>query len=112
MFIFDLNTRLGLQRWASSNLEENAELTLFTHGLYDEASSRAYTRIHGFLRAEDGRYDRFEETAYNTAFDLADVRAALVGAGWNQIHFARLDNLAAPLDQPELENRVFVVAVK
>ncbi len=112
MLIFDLNTRRGLRGWASSNIEENADLTLFTHGLYDELSGRAHTRIHGFLRAEDGRYDRFEQTAYNTAFDLVDVRSALASTGWKHIHFARLAELSIALDQPELENRVFVVARK
>jgi SAM-dependent methyltransferase len=112
MFIFDLNTRLGLRRWSSTNIEENPDLTLFTHGLYDEISGRAYTRIHGFIRAEDGRYDRFDETAYNTAFDLAQVFAGLASVGWKQIHFALLTDLATPLVEPELENRVFVIANK
>jgi SAM-dependent methyltransferase len=111
-FLFDLNTRHGLQRWASSTVEENAGLTLFTHGLYDELTGRAYTRISGFLRADDGRYDRFEETAYNTAFDLTAVEAALHETGWEQVHFARLEDLAAPLDDPEQVERVFIVARK
>ena len=112
MFIFDLNTRLGLRRWSSTNIEENPDLTLFTHGLYDEISDRAYTRIHGFIRAEDGRYDPFDETAYNTAFDLTQVRAGLARVGWKQIHFSLLTDLATPLVEPELENRIFVVASK
>ena len=112
MFIFDLNTRLGLRGWASTHVEEDPELTLFTHGLFDETGGKAYTRINGYLRAEDGRYDRFDETAYNTAFDLANVRAGLEQTGWRGIHFARLNDLATPLDDPEAEKRVFIIARK
>lgn len=112
VFIFDLNTRVGLQRWASLNLEENAEMTLITSGLYDGSGGKAWTRICGYLRAEDGRYDRFEETVYNTAFDLEDVASLLRQAGWQRWHFARLAELGVALEAPEQEPRVFIVAVK
>jgi SAM-dependent methyltransferase len=112
VFIFDLNTRLGLRRWATGNIEENPDLTLFTFGLYEEGSGKAHTRISGFLRAEDGRYDRFEETAYNCAFNLDEVQNILLEVGFKHAHFANLTDLAKPLDQPELENRVFFAAAK
>jgi hypothetical protein len=57
-------------------------------------------------------YERFEETAYNTAFVLEDVKAALAATGWGQVYFARLDALAVPLADPEQESRVFVVATR
>jgi SAM-dependent methyltransferase len=109
-FIFDLNTRLGLQRWATINLQEAPDLTLVTSGLYDSPRGKAYTRIAGFIRAEDGRYDRFEETVYNTAFDMAAIQPALLEAGFHKVHFARLADLAAPIEDPEAESRAWIVA--
>jgi hypothetical protein len=66
-------------------------------------------RINGFLRDEDGRYRRFEETVYNVAFNLAQVRELLLKTGWQYVYFARIDDLTVPLDEPEREARVFVV---
>lgn len=110
MFIFDLNTRLGLRRWATVSLDENPDLSLMTTGLFDETGGKAHTRITGFLRAQDGRYDRFEETAYNTAFDMATVQADLLDASFHQAHIALLNDLSTPLVDPEQEGRVFFVA--
>jgi SAM-dependent methyltransferase len=108
-FIFDLNTRLGLQRWNNINVTDTAELMLVTRGTYD-GGDRAYMRISGFIRDDDGRYSRFEEQAYNTVFDLGRVRDLLLETGWRDPYFARLNDLSAPLDEPEREGRVFVVA--
>lgn len=112
IFIFDLNTRLGLHRWATLRIEEDPNFTLMQSGLWDEAGGKAWARIWGFLRAADGRYDRFEETVFNTAFPLTEVSNALKETGWHRWHFSRLDDLNTPLDNPEQEGRVFVVAFK
>ena len=112
VFIFDLNTRLGLLRWAAISLQETPDLTLITSGLYDEQSGKAYSRISGFVRGEDGRYERFEETVYETAFDLAAVKSSLLAAGFARVHFARLSNLVEPLPDPETEGRAFIIASK
>lgn len=112
IFIFDLNTRLGLRRWGAISLQEAPDLTLITSGLYDEQNGKAYSRISGFMRQDDGRYERFEETVYETAFDLAAVKTALLAAGFDKVHFARLSDLAAPLPDPETEPRVFIIASK
>ena len=109
-FIFDLNTRAGLLRWNGISVEDTEDLMLVTRGVFD--GDRAWTRISGFLRVEGGLYERFEETAFNSVYDLAAVRAALVDCGWGSVHFARLEALAVPLDEPEKEGRVFVVAGK
>jgi SAM-dependent methyltransferase len=110
-FIFDLNTRRGLrQRWNSVQVEESDELALITRGIYDGVSDRAWMKISGFLLAEGGLYERFEETVFNTAFELVRVREALLESGWETVYFARLQDLKTPLADPESEGRVFVVA--
>jgi SAM-dependent methyltransferase len=112
-FIFDLNTRLGLQRWNSINIDDGSEeVTIINRGLFDEQSGKAWVRISGFLRRPDGLYERFEETAFNTAFDLEWVKNALLEAGWRWVYFARVQELSTPLTEPEKEGRVFIVAGK
>lgn len=112
-FIFDLNTRTGLKRWNSLSVDERSEdIFLVKRGIFSPDMERAWTRISGFLRLENGLYERFEETAYNTVFDLQEVREALLNVGWRKVHFARVDDLSTPLDDPESEVRVFIVANK
>lgn len=110
--IFDLNTRAGLMRWNNLSVDDSDEAMIVTRGIYDGQGNRAYTRVSGFIRAANDKYDRFEETVYNTVFDMAWVRDALLQAGWRDVHAARLEALAAPIAEPEREGRVFFVARK
>ncbi|MGC9349012.1 MAG: class I SAM-dependent methyltransferase [Anaerolineae bacterium] len=111
-FIFDLNSRFGLRRWASINIEEYEDLVLIARGVIVEDEDRAYTQISGFLQEEDGRYKRFNEVAYNTIFDLSDVKEALEDTGFSHVHFGLGDALEEPLESPEDHSRVFIVAQK
>lgn len=110
--IFDLNTRAGLMRWNNISVSDSEEAMIVTRGFYDGQGNRAYTRVSGFIRAADGMYERFEETVYNTVFDMAWVRDALLQIGWRQVHFARYKALATPIAEPEKESRLFFVAHK
>lgn len=112
LFIFDLNTFQGLRHWTSISIEDSPDLMLITRGLFDETSRRAFMHISGFVLADEGKYERFEETAYESAFDLQQVREALQEAGFANIRFARLQELNTPLADPEQENRVFIIAEK
>ena len=112
IFIFDLNTREGLRRWTSISVEDTEELMLITRGLFDANQGRAYTFISGFVRVAENSYERFEETAYNTAFDLSSVHEALLDSGFRAARFCRLQDLHTPLEEPEHESRVFIVAEK
>jgi SAM-dependent methyltransferase len=109
-FVFDLNTRRGLIRWRGIWVEDDEEVFRVTRGLYDPGDSHAVTRITGFLRGEDGRYDRFDERIGNTAFALEDVLARLRAAGWTACHAARLDALGEAVADPEQLGRAFLVA--
>jgi len=111
-FVFDLNTRFGLRRWAGINVQDEEDLVLITRGVVSDQEGRAYTQISGFLRREDGLYERFQEVAYNTIFALDDVADALHDTGFEGIHFSTAEALDCPLDAPESLGRVFVVAQK
>jgi SAM-dependent methyltransferase len=111
-FIFDLNTRLGLRRWATISVEDSEEIMLVTRGLFDASQDRGYTLISGFLKVGENLYERFEETAFNHAFSLVDVQQALEEAGFRQVRFCRQNDLNTGLDDPEAESRIFVVCKK
>jgi SAM-dependent methyltransferase len=112
-FIFDLNTRNGLKRWNSIQVDENNEDALIiTRGIYDGKSDKAWTRITGFIQAPDGLYERFEETAFNSVFEMARVKSALLDVGWKNVYFAQIQDLKTPIIEPEKEGRVFIIASK
>lgn len=111
-FIFDLNTRLGLRRWNSMEVDDaNEDLLVIRRGIYDGVGDKAWTRITGFVRQAEG-YRRFDQTIFNTVFNLDRVRGALLAAGWAEVYFARVQDLQQPLVEPEKEKRVFAVALK
>ncbi|MEN4041147.1 MAG: class I SAM-dependent methyltransferase [Anaerolineaceae bacterium] len=112
-FIFDLNTRRGLRRWNSIQVDDSDDdVLIINRGMYDGQSDKAWARISGFYRLPDGFYERFDETAYNTVFEMERVKEALLGVGWKNVYFARVQDLQTPLAEPEHEGRVFVVASK
>jgi SAM-dependent methyltransferase len=112
-FIFDLNTRSGLRRWNSIQVDESSEDALIiTSGIYDGQSDRAWRRITGFVCGSNGLYERFDETAFNTVFEMENVENALLDVGWKNVYFARIQDLKTPLTEPEKEGRVFIVASK
>lgn len=111
LFLFDLNTALGLaERWTGIGVEDSEELFLLNRGIYLPEERRAFTSITGFARNEQGSYDRFSQIVYNTAFAAADVLAALRDAGWPVPYAAALDSLDTPLAEPEAAARLFFVA--
>jgi SAM-dependent methyltransferase len=113
VFVFDLNTRVGLRRWNGIIIDDNsAELLMITRGIYDGEGDKAWTRITGFVQEENGLYSRFDETAFNTAFDLAWAKATLLDIGWTEVYLAGSQDMKTPLSEPEREGRVFFVARK
>jgi len=112
VLIFDLNTRAGLMGWNNLSVDDSEEAMIVTRGIYDGEGNKAYTRVSGFIRAANGQYDRFEETVYNTVFDMDWVRDTLLQIGWRDVYFARYDALDTSITEPEKERRVFFVATK
>lgn len=110
LFVFDLNTRHGLQQWAGMNVQDEEDLVLITRGVVVEDERRAYTQISGFLRQENGLYKRFNQVAYNSIFALDEVATALAEAGFASSYFAQAQALDVPGEDPERYGRVFVVA--
>jgi SAM-dependent methyltransferase len=112
-FIFDLNTRKGLKRWNSIQINEDEEDALIiTRGIYDGQSDKAWARITGFMQVPNGLYEHFEETVFNSVFEMDKVKQALLDIGWRDVHFAQVQDLKTPIMEPEKEGRIFIVASK
>ncbi len=112
-FIFDLNTESGLRNsWGHISVREMDDATIIMRGLYDDERNRSYTRMSGFLKNDQGTWDRFDETIFNTAFKLTEVAKLLKETGYTKHWFAQVDKLELPLQEPENQPRVFVVAFK
>ncbi|BAB05770.1 class I SAM-dependent methyltransferase [Halalkalibacterium halodurans] len=112
IFIFDLNTKQGLKGWTNIVVEDNEDSMIVSRSFYDEHTARAITNMTGFTKQEDGLYKRFVHSVHNCAFELKTVKETLLAIGWQQVHFARLKDLSSPLENPEGEGRVFIVAKK
>ncbi len=111
-FIFDLNTESGLRRWGGVQITDREGVYLIIRGFIEMESQKAWTQITGFARIEGDTYTRFDETVYNTLFDIQHVIDLLYEAGFQDVHPARVQSLAEPLESPESEGRVFFVASK
>ena len=113
MFVFDLNTRLGLRRWNGINIDDSEDdLLLINRGIYDGDGDRAWTRITGFCRTQDALFERFDETISNTVFAMKRVRQLLVDVGWHDVYFASIGDLSARIEDPESLGRAFVISLK
>jgi SAM-dependent methyltransferase len=111
-FIFDLNTRAGLQQWNGVMIRPGDEIYLINRGMYDEYTIKAWTKITGFVRNENGLYERFDETVFNTIFEMDAVRKWLLETGFQAVHFAVDGELNQPIENPEIQKRVFFIAKK
>jgi len=111
-FIFDLNTHAGLQHWNGIMVRPGDDVYMVNRGMYDEYTVKAWTKITGFVRTENDLYERFDETVYNTVFEMAAVQEWLRGTGFRDTYFADGGDLNAPIEEPEKLKRAFLVARK
>ena len=109
-FVFDLNTRLGLQGWNSLGVYEADGVVVIQRRTFEAGAARALTSLTGFVPSPGGGYERFDEAITNTVFEMEAVRQALLDEGWSHVHTATLADLEAPLADPEQEGRVYFVA--
>jgi SAM-dependent methyltransferase len=111
-FIFDLNTHAGLQHWNGIMVRPGDDVYLVNRGMYDEHTVKAWTKITGFVRTENDLYERFDETVYNTVFDMVAVQEWLRETGFRDTYFADEGNLNTSNEEPEKLKRAFIIARK
>ncbi|MCI7813814.1 MAG: class I SAM-dependent methyltransferase [Lachnospiraceae bacterium] len=87
IFIFDLNTVYKYEELlGDSTIAENREESSFIweNTYYDEDQVNEYD-LTLFIREEDGRYQKYEETHYQKAYDLETVRRLIEEAGMEYV---------------------------
>ena len=111
-FIFDLNTYLGLQTWRQTSFIKDTEMMIKIEGTFNEVEKKGYTNISGFVRKKDGSNERFAEVIFNKCFEINTVKKLLNKGKFKEIYFAKADDLLKLIENPEKENRVFIIAKK
>ncbi|WP_084955472.1 class I SAM-dependent DNA methyltransferase [Thermoactinospora rubra] len=113
LFAFDLATRKGLRGMNQLTVRDTEEAMLIFRGALNEDEGVGFYRISGVVRAEDGRYDRFETTMRNIVVDLDRTLKDMAEIGWSDVYVAAPDDLLTPLAEvPDSLPRVYVVARK
>jgi len=112
-FIFDLNTKKGLEyNWNSMNFSDSEDITFLIKGIFIENVNRGVTSITGFVRNDDGLYEKFHETISNSVFKMKDVETALKESGFEEVYFSSMPDFNKKHDNPDELNRVFIIARK
>lgn len=113
IFIFDLNTHLGLSNSTGMVINEDNNQLNISQSFYDPLSNKASTNYRGFVKTNrDGLYVQYNQTIYNTIFKLNEVKSYLLENGWLNVQFTDARNLNKVLTEPENEQRVFIIAQK
>ena len=83
LFIFDLNTEYKYKEiLGEQTIAENREESSFIwENYFDEGEMVNEYDLTLFIRDEDGRYSKYEETHYQKAFEISEVLKAVKEAG-------------------------------
>ncbi len=112
LFVFDLNTAHGLSRWNGISVVDTEDFTTINRGIHASGADRAYTSFTGFARRKDGTYEKFQEVAYNTVFNMADVLRMAQEVGFQRVYAAETRDLETGIEDPEVLDRAFFVCSK
>ncbi len=87
IFIFDMNTVYKYrEQLGEQTIAENREESSFIwENYFDEEAMVNEYDLTLFIREEDGRYSKYEETHYQTAFEIPEVCRAVKEAGMELI---------------------------
>lgn len=108
VFIFDLNTEYKYENIGDSVIAENRDETSFIwENTYSHNKKINRYDLTLFLKEEDGRYSKHEETHLQRAYSLEEVKEALIKSG---LEFVKVYN-AFTRDEPnEKSERIYVIA--
>lgn len=109
VFIFDLNTIYKYREtMGETTIAENREEGSFIwENYYDEEEQVNEYDLTLFIREEDGRYQKYEETHYQRAYDFDEVKRAIAEAGMEFV--TMYDAFTKDAPKPDSE-RVYVIA--
>lgn len=109
IFIFDFNTVYKYKEvLGESTIAENREECSFIwdNYYYEDEQMNEY-ELSLFLKEEDGRYRKFEETHYQKAYDLCDIKRLVTKSGLEYVTAYDAFTKNAPHEKSE---RIYVVA--
>ena len=112
MFVFDLVTRRCLRLYDGVNYKSFPNSVVMNRALYDSENDKVYVQYAGFEEAGDGLYERYEESVIHTVFNMADVEAALLEAGFSHVYTSAELKFGIPIPDPERLNRAYFIARK
>ena len=109
VFIFDLNTVYKYrEELGEQTIAENREESSFIwENFYDEEEMVNEYDLTLFIREEDGRYGKYEETHYQRAYELETVKKAIAKGGMELVAIYDAFTHEAPTEESE---RVYVIA--
>ncbi|MBP3396592.1 MAG: class I SAM-dependent methyltransferase [Clostridia bacterium] len=113
VFIFDVNTPYKFKHVYGDNayiLEDEGEDGACYCGWqneYDEKTALCSFYLSVFAEGEDGRYRRFDEEQTERCYTAEELTAALMAAGFGDVHFYGSTTMDAPDEETE---RWFVTA--
>lgn len=108
LFIFDLNTDYKYKCIGDSVIAENREETSFIwENTYWENKKINKYDLTLFIKEEDGRYSKHEETHLQKAYSLEDIKKALNDAGMEYVH--SYDAFTRDIPKQD-SDRIFIIA--
>lgn len=107
ILIFDVNTQLGLQQWASANLLTGEGFQLETAPFFD--GETVTLQVKGTVDAE-GEQVAVETSISERAFAVSALLEVTRLSGWHTAVAGRARQLGVPVDDPENESRIFITA--
>lgn len=108
MFIFDLNTEAKFQAMGSETIAEvRDEGSFIWENEYDEEEKINSYDLTLFIREEDDLYRRYQETHFERAWSLDEIKKALTEAGMEFV--AAYDAFTKNVPRKE-SDRIYVVA--
>ena len=108
MFIFDLNTEAKFQAMGSETIAEvRDEGSFIWENEYDEEEKINSYDLTLFIREEDDLYRRYQETHFERAWSLEEIKKALTEAGMEFV--AAYDAFTKNAPRKE-SDRIYVVA--
>ena len=110
IFVFDLKTKKYFSDIGEKTIAEDREDSSFIwENYFDEETNINEYYLSVFVRAEDGRYDKYEEEHFQRGYTLNEVKKAVEKSGLKleKIYEAFTDN-----EGTEENDRVYVVVRK
>lgn len=109
VFIFDMNTLYKYRELLGETTicENRSEGSFIWENFFDEEDAVNEYDLTLYVRQEDGRYDRFEETHYQRGYEMEQIRRLLTAAGMEFVAAYDAFTREPPKEDSE---RIYVIA--